>query len=747
VLQWARETNFHWRKAGSVFHGRTVDARKIEEKHGLYPDEFAPEVVLDAARDLPPTSAWRLPIEFPDQAAKGAGDDRCPDDSAAPAGSAPSTSPEMRNINTRPSLSLSSRTRTSPPSDKSTKATSSESSASRFLTVISPPYTATSVFLMYSTYMCNVVYYGGMYAFPQVLVSMGDTLTISAGYSLLIACMWEAVGTLVAFFVGMYVPRKKAILIWLAAGFVSISMFALALPEGQMKHSGGGEPSMLARRLEPEVAGGGEQEERSEPIPLTFSGSGGREMFHLGHQARALDVGVGDAQRRSRREGTMQADEQAEEAEKKSKSINNGEENNSSGDDASTSQDTSEDRTPPSNATDNIVVRATRAGPALEVLEPLRVALDLSAEMSAPLFPGTESHTAASRGEREQEEHHQGGSAVKNEDEVEKEPQRDQGGSPSAVEDDSSWFESSWPWSRRSEEKRTGSWSFLETTARTARSPAPGARGRRSFVLADADDYSVVHPAGAGLQKVLVQQEDLDSSDAEPPPHYHLDDVRQQLDRLKRRREQLARDEKRAKTRSHERDHGRPRPSSSLSQLLRRTRQIFKRHPATHRPEHREGATIQERRRREGEEEQNVDVDSSTEPSSSSSSTSTTSKHSSRWFREVLLECGLNGQKFAVVLGFFTTYLYALESFPTRVRATGTAVALAAGRWGAITAPSLYEWVVKETGSPAAFFSMLLVFLGINLILLIVLPLHETAGKPLVDEDDDEEEQGGMVFH
>eukprot|EP00392_Amoebophrya_sp_AT5.2_P008268 g8287.t1 len=330
VLQWARETNFHWRKAGSVFHGRTVDARKIEEKHGLYPDEFAPEVVLDAARDLPPTSAWRLPIEFPDQAAKGAGDDR-----------------------------------------------------------------STSVFLMYSTYMCNVVYYGGMYAFPQVLVSMGDTLTISAGYSLLIACMWEAVGTLVAFFVGMYVPRKKAILIWLAAGFVSISMFALALPEGQMKHSGGGEPSMLARRLEPEVAGGGEQEERSEPIPLTFSGSGGREMFHLGHQARALDVGVGDAQRRSRREGTMQADEQAEEAEKKSKSINNGEENNSSGDDASTSQDTSEDRTPPSNATDNIVVRATRAGPALEVLEPLRVALDLSAEMSAPLFPGTERSPAA----------------------------------------------------------------------------------------------------------------------------------------------------------------------------------------------------------------------------------------------------------------------------------------------------------------------------------------------------------------
>jgi hypothetical protein len=105
---------------------------------------------------------------------------------------------------------------------------------------------------------------------------------------------------------------------------------------------------------------------------------------------------------------------------------------------------------------------------------------------------------------------------------------------------------------------------------------------------------------------------------------------------------------------------------------------------------------------------------------------------------EMLLQVGLFGHKVFTAFGFLVVYVYAAEIYPTVVRATGSALCIAAGRVGCIIAPLVYENLHYATGSHTLFFSLTAGLCAINAILVLFLP-YETKGKLLQDHLDDEE--------
>ncbi|CAD7948063.1 unnamed protein product [Amoebophrya sp. A120] len=278
-LDWMRRQNFEWRKKGSSLHASTELARTIEQSSGLYPDDFAPRVVADET-ELAPNSIWRVPIHFHEEDQEGAANGG---GSAANGGSRRTSAAPLHRATTMeeaaeetktgdavaapaageleqkegdetgakeaageqaaagaPSMngaaSGSAGTKNKPPplhenhEYHQQHPSSKKTFMQRFVTVILPPHVATTCFLVFSTFTCNVVYYGGMYVFPQVLADMGDTLSIPAAYSLFIACFWELLGAAIALAVGDRVSRKKAMVIWLISGSTFIFMFIAALP-------------------------------------------------------------------------------------------------------------------------------------------------------------------------------------------------------------------------------------------------------------------------------------------------------------------------------------------------------------------------------------------------------------------------------------------------------------------------------------------------------------------------------------
>merc|ERR1740130_690638 len=104
---------------------------------------------------------------------------------------------------------------------------------------------------------------------------------------------------------------------------------------------------------------------------------------------------------------------------------------------------------------------------------------------------------------------------------------------------------------------------------------------------------------------------------------------------------------------------------------------------------------------------------------------------------EILLQCGLIGNKVFTAVGFLVVYVYTAEIYPTVARTTGGAVCFAFGRFGAILAPSIYEKLAFVSGSHA-FFSFTAFLCAVNAIMVLFLPF-ETQG--LVLQDHPEEQQ------
>jgi len=108
-------------------------------------------------------------------------------------------------------------------------------------------------------------------------------------------------------------------------------------------------------------------------------------------------------------------------------------------------------------------------------------------------------------------------------------------------------------------------------------------------------------------------------------------------------------------------------------------------------------------------------------------------KQTSKIFQlEWLLQLGVIGMKLFARVGFLLTYVYSVEVYPTFCRASGTGLCLAAGRFGAILCPMLYEFV-SQNWNPNVFFWMMAGLCGLNLLLAAVLPLKETSGRKLME--------------
>merc|ERR1719329_717924 len=91
--------------------------------------------------------------------------------------------------------------------------------------------------------------------------------------------------------------------------------------------------------------------------------------------------------------------------------------------------------------------------------------------------------------------------------------------------------------------------------------------------------------------------------------------------------------------------------------------------------------------------------------------------------------------QFSVAAGVLLVYVYALEVYPTDVRATGAAVNLAAGRLGSTLCAFVFEVLATHPDGarqhdPVLFFEFVIALATMNALLIFLLP-HETCGVSL----------------
>lgn len=108
---------------------------------------------------------------------------------------------------------------------------------------------------------------------------------------------------------------------------------------------------------------------------------------------------------------------------------------------------------------------------------------------------------------------------------------------------------------------------------------------------------------------------------------------------------------------------------------------------------------------------------------------------------EMLLQLGLVGNKLFTAFGFLVVYVYSVEVFPTVARTMGGSLCLAAGRLGAMIAPSVFAFFAKS-GQHAAFFCTCAAICAVNALLVLFLPFetkdillqdHPLEHEPLTD--------------
>ncbi|CAD7939022.1 unnamed protein product [Amoebophrya sp. A120] len=91
--------------------------------------------------------------------------------------------------------------------------------------VFSYEYASSTIVLCWTTFTLNFVYYGGLYAFPQLLEGIGDTLTVSPAVSLVLAAVCEIPGCVIALLLGLYCFRKPALVLSLLLCCLSTGLF------------------------------------------------------------------------------------------------------------------------------------------------------------------------------------------------------------------------------------------------------------------------------------------------------------------------------------------------------------------------------------------------------------------------------------------------------------------------------------------------------------------------------------------
>merc|ERR1719362_1542737 len=95
----------------------------------------------------------------------------------------------------------------------------------------------------------------------------------------------------------------------------------------------------------------------------------------------------------------------------------------------------------------------------------------------------------------------------------------------------------------------------------------------------------------------------------------------------------------------------------------------------------------------------------------------------------LLLRTAINCDKLFTTMGFCIVYLYSVEVYSTKARATGTGFCMAIGRLGAIISPVTYEiFSSNDDGNPFNFFFCMAMICLVNFVLLFFLT-GENAGE------------------
>lgn len=99
---------------------------------------------------------------------------------------------------------------------------------SQICVLFGPHLLSTTLVCLYTTFMCNVMYYGFIYALTQLLPELQDS-DMSAGMDLLIGALWELPGALLGMILGLYVRRKLALKMSLWILSVFLFLFATGI--------------------------------------------------------------------------------------------------------------------------------------------------------------------------------------------------------------------------------------------------------------------------------------------------------------------------------------------------------------------------------------------------------------------------------------------------------------------------------------------------------------------------------------
>lgn len=91
-----------------------------------------------------------------------------------------------------------------------------ESTTGEWRKIGSGPLLITTIISAYTCFAVNLVYYGSLYAFPQILPTLSASSggSSSAGFQLLVGAVWELPGIVLACVFGSYMPRKPVLKIY-----------------------------------------------------------------------------------------------------------------------------------------------------------------------------------------------------------------------------------------------------------------------------------------------------------------------------------------------------------------------------------------------------------------------------------------------------------------------------------------------------------------------------------------------------
>lgn len=107
---------------------------------------------------------------------------------------------------------------------------------SHFSKIWTGPLIATTMIMSYSCFNVNLVYYGSLYGFAQILPTLksgGEHSHTSAGAELLIGAMWEIPGYVIAMIASVYMPRKLVLKTSCFIALMSIILFVFGADGGR----------------------------------------------------------------------------------------------------------------------------------------------------------------------------------------------------------------------------------------------------------------------------------------------------------------------------------------------------------------------------------------------------------------------------------------------------------------------------------------------------------------------------------